>query len=107
MNSVTQANFQNEVLKSKTPVIVDLYTSICEPCKRISPILKQIATEKNGVVRIMKLNCMDEPVIASSLGIRSVPTFLMFSKGVVHSCLMGEKSKADIEKWIEEGLAGI
>ena len=107
MNSVTQANYQSEVLQSSIPVIIDMYTITCEPCKRLTPVIEQIAIEKSGVVKIMKMNCQDEPGIASQLSIRGVPALLMFNRGAVHSFLSGEKSKADIVRWIDEGLAGI
>ncbi len=74
-------NFDTEVLKSDLPVLVDFTATWCGPCKQLSPIVDQLATELEGKVKVGKLDVDDSPVTAGKYGVRGVPTVMVFSKG--------------------------
>jgi len=74
-------NFEEEVLKSSTPVLVDFTASWCGPCRQLAPIVDQLADELAGTVKVGKLDVDDSPVTAGKLGVRGVPTVMVFKGG--------------------------
>jgi thioredoxin 1 len=74
-------NFEDEVLKSESPVLVDFTATWCGPCKALAPIVDQVATELAGQVKVGKLDIDESPVTASKYGVRGVPTLMVFKKG--------------------------
>ena len=80
-SKVTDANFDVDVLKSSEPVVVDFWAEWCGPCRMIGPSLEEIASEMKGKVKIAKLNIDENPAVASKLGIRSIPTLMVFKDG--------------------------
>ena len=90
---VTDASFEEEVLKSKLPVLVDYWAEWCGPCKMIAPILEEIASENDGVV-IAKLNVDENPQTAASYGITSIPTMNVYKGGQIVKTIIGAKPKA-------------
>lgn len=95
--TLTQANFNNEVLQSQDPVLVDFWAEWCGPCKMLGPILDELAEEYNGRVRIGKVNIDEHQELAAQYGIRSIPTLLLFKKGQVAEQLVGLRSKRDLK----------
>jgi thioredoxin 1 len=89
-------NFDDEVLKSSDPVLVDFTATWCGPCKQLSPIVDQLATELAGKVKVGKLDIDDSPVVASKLGIRGVPTLMVFKNGERAAQHVGVTTKAKI-----------
>lgn len=79
--TVTKENFENEVLKSDLPVLVDFWASWCGPCKMLGPIVAQIAEENQGVVKVGKVNVDEQEELASKYGIVSIPTVILFKGG--------------------------
>lgn len=79
--TVTKENFENEVLKSDLPVLVDFWASWCGPCKMLGPIIAQIAEENQGVVKVGKVNVDEQEELASKYGIVSIPTVILFKGG--------------------------
>ena len=98
---VTDASFEQDVLKSSTPVVVDFWAEWCGPCRMIGPALEEIAGEMQGKVTIAKVNVDENPGIASKLGIRSIPTLMLFKNGEQVSQKVGAAPKGDLSRWIQ------
>ena len=98
--TVTDSNFEDDVLKSSEPVVVDLWAEWCGPCRMISPALEEIATELDGKVKIAKLNVDENPNTTIKYGVRSIPTLIMFKDGEPASMQVGAASKAQLSSWI-------
>ena len=95
--TLTDSNFDPEVVKSSTPVLVDFWAEWCGPCKMVAPILDELATEYNGKVKIAKLNIDDYQSLATQYGIRAIPTLLIFMQGQVVDQIVGLRSKKDFK----------
>ena len=101
---VTDANFQTEVLNSATPVVVDFWAEWCGPCKMIGPSLEEIAKELGPKVKIVKMNIDENPGVPSQMGIRSIPTLMVFKGGKHTSTQVGAGPKNALKNWIEGAL---
>ncbi|HZZ36739.1 MAG TPA: thioredoxin TrxA [Caulobacteraceae bacterium] len=99
---VTDESFDQDVLKSDTPVLVDFWAEWCGPCKQIAPALEQIAEELNGQVTIAKLNIEESPTTPSRYGVRGIPTMMLFRGGQMASMKVGAMPKAKILEWLAE-----
>ena len=97
---VDQANFQNEVLGSDLPVVVDFLAEWCGPCKAIGPSLEEISDEMDGKVKITKVNLDENPDLAATYGVRSIPTLILFKDGAPASMAVGAKPKNQLVDWI-------
>lgn len=95
---VTKNNYENEVIKSDGTVIVDFYADWCGPCKMITPILDEIASESNGKIKLCKVNCDNDGELAMGFGIASIPTLLIYKNGEVTSRIVGYRTKDEILK---------
>lgn len=93
---ITSKNFENEVMKSDKPVLIDFWASWCGPCKMLSPIIEEIAKEYVGKIKVAKVNVDDEPELASTFGISSIPTLFVIKNGEVTNTAIGFRSKEDI-----------
>lgn len=91
---VTDASFDTDVLASDKPVVVDFWAEWCGPCRMVSPILEEIATENTDKITVAKLNVDENPKTAASYGITSIPTMNVYSGGEVVKTIIGAKSKA-------------
>lgn len=96
----TDENFNEEVLASNIPVVVDFYADWCGPCKMLAPVIEALAGEMEGKVKIGKLNVDDSPETARQYGIMSIPTLLYIKNGEVVNKTVGVLSKAEIEQVI-------
>jgi thioredoxin 1 len=101
---VTDDSFENEVLQSGVPVLVDYWAEWCGPCKMIAPVLDEIAGEYNGKVKIAKLNIDDNPNIPPRYGIRGIPTLMLFKDGEVEATKVGAVSKSQLTAFIDSNL---
>ena len=101
---VTDASFEADVLNSTEPVVVDFWAEWCGPCKMIGPSLEEIATEMQGKVKITKLNVDENPGVAGKLGIRSIPTLMLFKDGKLASQKVGAAPKSQLVSWINGAI---
>src|SRR3989454_8274059 len=102
---LTEANFEHEVLNSPTPVLVDFWAEWCGPCKMVSPILDELATEHDGKVKIAKVNIDEFQGLATEYGIRAIPTLLLFKNGEVADQIVGLRSKRDFKAKLDRVAA--
>ena len=100
----TDQDFQEQVLKSSTPVVVDFWASWCVPCRTVSPIIDELAAEYQGKVKVGKLNVDENSQTAGTYGIMSIPSVVVFKNGQPVKTMIGAQSKENFKKMIEETL---
>ena len=93
INDVTDATFDQEVLKSDLPVLVDFWAVWCVPCKALVPVMEQIAAAQEGKLRVVKFNVEENQAVPSRYGVRGLPTLLLFKGGDVKETLVGAMSR--------------
>jgi thioredoxin 1 len=101
---VTDDSFEQEVLQSSNPVLVDYWADWCGPCKMIAPVLDEIADEYDGRIRIAKLNIDENPNTPPRYGIRGIPTLMLFKAGEVEATKVGAVSKSQLTAFIDSNL---
>ncbi|MCK5725436.1 MAG: thioredoxin TrxA [Thiotrichaceae bacterium] len=100
----TDDNFEAEVLKSETPVLVDYWAEWCGPCKTIAPILEEIANNYGDKIKVMKLNIDHNPETPPTYGIRGIPTLMLFKNGNVEATKVGTVSKSQLSAFIDQHI---
>jgi thioredoxin 1 len=100
--TLTQDNFEKNVLKSQTPILVDFWAEWCGPCKMIAPVLDELAEEYSGRVNIGKVNVDENQNLAAEYGVRAIPTLLLFQNGQVAEQMLGLKSKRDLKASLDK-----
>ena len=103
--TLTEDNFEREVLKSEQPVLVDFWADWCAPCHRIAPAIEELAHEFDGSATIAKLNVDEEPDLARRYGIRSIPSLLLFRSGEVVDRIYGVQPKRVLSEKLAELVA--
>ena len=101
---VTDATFEEEVLKSELPVLVDFWAVWCAPCRMIEPIVEELATEKEGTLKVAKMNADNNPNTAMKFGIRSIPTLLVFKNGQIVDQIIGAVPKSILESKVRKHI---
>jgi len=102
---VTDSDFEEKVVKSEVPVLVDFWAPWCGPCRMVGPVLEEVAKEYEGKAKIAKVNVDEEQGIAGAMGIRSIPTIALFKNGKVEDVLIGARPKADFTRVIDKVLS--
>ena len=103
--TVTDETFEQDVLKAGKPVLVDFWAEWCGPCKQIAPALEQIAGDLADQVTVAKVNIEDSPMTPSRLGVKGIPTMMLFKDGQMTSMKVGAMPKQKIVEWL--GEAGV
>jgi thioredoxin 1 len=101
---VTDENFEAEVVKANQPVVVDFWAEWCGPCKQIGPTLEEISNELKDQVIIAKHNIDEQPNKPTELGIKGIPTMLLFKEGELKATKVGATTKSNIISWIKENI---
>lgn len=102
--ALSDATFDQDVLKSDVPVLVDYWAEWCGPCKMIAPLLEEIATEYEGRIKVAKLNIDDNQLTPPKYGIRGIPTLMLFKDGEVESTKVGALSKSQLSAFIDSNI---
>ncbi len=102
---VTDSTFEQEVIKSDNPVMVDFWAPWCGPCRMVAPIVEELAEEYDGKVEFVKLNTDDNPNTAVKYGIRSIPTLLVFKGGEPVGQIVGFRPKSDLKQRLDAVVA--
>ena len=105
VNHVSDNSFDQDVLKSDVPVLVDYWAEWCGPCKMIAPILDEVSRDYDGRVQVAKLNVDDNQEVAAKYGIRGIPTLMLFKGGQLAATKVGALSKAQLTAFIDQQLA--
>ena len=102
ISAVSDAEFQNLVLESDVPVLVDYWAEWCGPCKALTPVLEEVAPDYASKVKIVKMNIDENPDTPPKYQVRSIPTLMIFKNGAVESTRMGVMSKSQLTDFIDE-----
>ncbi len=103
----TAGEFSAVVEQSKLPVLVDLWAPWCGPCRAVAPALEQLAVERAGSLRIVKVNVDEEPTVSAQLGVQGIPTMVLYNGGVEVARQVGALPADRIRQWVDNGLTGV
>jgi thioredoxin 1 len=102
--NVTDSNFEQEVLSSEIPVLLDYWAEWCGPCKMIAPILNDIANEYSGKIKVAKINIDENPGTPAKFGVRGIPTLMIFKSGSIEATKVGAMSKSQLSAFIDSTI---
>lgn len=101
---VTDSSFEQDVLKSEIPVLVDFWAPWCGPCRMVAPVVEEIAQQYDGKLKVVKVNTDENPTVASNYGIRSIPTLMIFKGGQRVDMVVGAVPKTTLSTTLEKYL---
>ncbi len=103
---LTDSNFEQEVMQSSIPALVDFWAEWCMPCKALGPTIDELATEYAGKVKVGKVNVDDNQSLSARFGISNIPTVILFQGGQIKQKFVGLRSKKDFKLSLDQALAG-
>ena len=98
---ITRENFENEVMKSNIPVLIDFWAPWCGPCRMMGPIIEQLAEEYEGKAKVGKVNVDEEGELSQAFGVMSIPTIVLVKEGKVVKQAVGARPKAEVEAMLQ------
>jgi thioredoxin 1 len=101
---ITDSNFEQEVKNSNIPVLVDFWAEWCGPCRLLAPVIEEISSELSGKIKVAKMDVQNNPEVPSEIGIRSIPTLMLFKDGKVIDTKVGVLAKEVIINWINQAV---
>jgi thioredoxin 1 len=101
---ISDASFEQDVLKSSTPVLVDYWAEWCGPCRMIAPLLDEVSKEYGGKIAVAKLNVDENQSVPAKYGIRGIPTLMLFKDGAVVGTKVGALSKSQLTQFIDSNI---
>ncbi len=104
---VTTADFDSMVQQSALPVLVDVWAPWCGPCRTVAPILEQLAADRAGTLRVVKVNADQEPSLSSQLGVKGIPTLVLFNKGTEISRQVGALPAHQLHDWLQSAIPAV
>ena len=104
--TLTDANFETDVLKSNEPILVDFWAEWCGPCKMLAPVLERVGKANAGKIAIGKMNVDENPETPQKYGIQGIPTLLIFKGGEVVQQMVGFQSQENIQKLVDDAVRG-
>ena len=104
---VTDTSFQDDILNSDGPVVIDFWAEWCGPCRQIGPALEELSDEYEGKVTIAKLNIDESPETPGKYGVRGIPTMMLFNGGELVATKVGAAPKSQIKAWIDESVGAV
>lgn len=105
MKVIKDNEFANEIKNSDVPVLVDFFAEWCSPCRQLSPVLEEVATEMGDKLKVVKMNIDDSPETPTNFGVRGIPTLIMFKNGQAVATHSGAMTKSKLATWINEQMA--
>jgi thioredoxin 1 len=100
----SDATFEQDVLRSEKPVVVDFWAEWCGPCKAIAPILEDLAGDMGDEIRVAKVNIDDNPLTPTRYGVRGIPTLMLFKNGEIAATKIGNLPKSKLYEWVQESI---
>ncbi len=101
VNEISDSDFEQEVLKSDQPVLVDFWAPWCGPCRQIAPMIDELSKENEGIIKIVKMNIDESPASPQQYGVSSIPTLMLFKGGTVVERFVGAQPKAKLQEALD------
>jgi thioredoxin 1 len=101
---VSDSNFEEDVIKSDKPTLIDFWAPWCGPCRMLAPIVEEFAVKNKDLVKVMKLNVDDNPNTSATYGVRSIPTLILFKDGQVKDTMIGLVSKERLDEFVKKNI---